>query len=55
MFVTCLGRIGRARSHPKSTGLGHELAASRRPNSKIVKTTPYTVERLGLISIKEFI
>jgi hypothetical protein len=24
MFVTCLGRIGRARSHPKSTGLGHE-------------------------------
>jgi hypothetical protein len=24
MFVTCLGRIGRARSHPKSMGLGHE-------------------------------
>ena len=52
MFVTCLGRIGRARSHPKSTGLGREAGGVAAAELKNRENNPMQSRAAGLTSIK---
>ena len=51
MFVTCLGRIGRARSHPKSMGLGHEAGGVAATELKNRENNPMQSRAADLTSI----